>query len=79
MYKGLDIDPKEAYWIFVVQLLMLAKGVFRWTWFNRHKFTIVPILYKLSMGMLIELVGSWDKIFKYAWKYINLWLCHYYT
>jgi hypothetical protein len=29
MYKGLDIDPKEAYWIFVVQLLMLAKGVFR--------------------------------------------------
>lgn len=52
MYKGLDIDPKEAYWIFVAQLLMLGKGVFRWTWFNGYKFIIMPILYKLSMGML---------------------------
>jgi hypothetical protein len=29
VYKGLDIDPKEACWIFVVQLLMLGKGVFK--------------------------------------------------
>ncbi len=52
LYKGLDIYPKDICWIFVVQLLMLGKCVLRWTWFNGHQLITLPILYKLSMGML---------------------------